>query len=1016
MVGHRAFASVRDAPAPPLTSVTKIARYQMRRVKWTKEGRNWLPMVSTQGISREYPITFQGQKRSISRIQPQGILLESPVTLKDCKDLEITQPVTSAHPELMHQCLIAEWSKLWKRDPCHEPANYWDDFNPFLRCINDCPTCEFQPLTPDRWLANLKGVKKNSARGADGFSTFELQLVHGPLLHFLLDILSTIEKGAKWPDLWTQARVVVLSKGFEPKSPLDIRPISILPKIYRTWSRLRSLEVLRHIGSILPPQVAATAGGISADSLAAYTATVVEDAFWNREDKCGVVIDIIKCYNMIPWTPSAVLLEKLKIPHQYITGLMSLLKNIRRSFDIQGNCSQFFNATTGIAEGCALSVSLMAVYSLLTYKVFLAMHPGIQPLCYADNWGLIANAPSQIKPAIFTLSKIVNSLRMAISFPKSWVWATKLSWKNSLNNIQVDGHTFPYKTHAVDLGCEINYNRRKLITAGKKRIEKATRVLKRIQKIKIPVQFKRKMIHSCGFGTMAYGSELQHIPCAEWKTIRTATLAAMHRKQASASPWIGTMFNPCPVDPQLKGVIRAGLFWRRFFRNFPSLKAGFLDRIVNSLAGPGPAVSLAVSLGKTFRAIGWAPLPDGFLQHTLGFQFNWVACSVTFLKYWLRVLWTTHAAHKAQSRKDFDISSVDEYLMMKVLNKFPSDQKQLLVTHFTGAACTGNMYAKFNPNVHPECSLCGVIDDREHRIFNCKKYEIQRFNAKPLFKWLTKQSAATKLLGLVPLDLTFSKVLWENQLEWPENVIPLVDLEIAHVFVDGSAFHQDLKICCISAGAAVKCQPFQTDHTKIFASPVPGVDHSAYRGEVFAIWGALLSCYRVHLYIDCEAALVMLKYLCDCHSCNITPKIQDHHDLWERVWVQIRSRPPCIIDATKTKAHTDVESIDDPFLKWQAMANNTVDAYAKQALLDWNPTFAKASSHYAISAEKQEFLIEYCNFVKHMASKVTDSPIKIQPDAIIDFTTRIPVGPFFVHNVPQACPENWPFGDFFGIG
>ena len=95
------------------------------------------------------------------------------------------------------------------------------------------------------------------------------------------------------------------------------------------------------------------------------------------------------------------------------------------------------------------------------------------------------------------------------------------------------------------------------------------------------------------------------------------------------------------------------------------------------------------------------------------------------------------------------------------------------------------------------------------------------------------------------------------------------------------------------------------------------------------------------------------------------------------------------------------------------MANNTVDAYAKQALLDWNPTFAKASSHYAISAEKQEFLIEYCNFVKHMASKVTDSPIKIQPDAVIDFTTRIPVGPFFVHHVPQACPENWPFGEFF---
>ena len=83
------------------------------------------------------------------------------------------------------------------------------------------------------------------------------------------------------------------------------------------------------------------------------------------------------------------------------------------------------------------------------------------------------------------------------------------------------------------------------------------------------------------------------------------------------------------------------------------------------------------------------------------------------------------------------------------------------------------------------------------------------------------------------------------------------------------------------------------------------------------------------------------------------------------------------------------------------MANNTVDAYAKQALLDWNPTFAKASSHYAISAEKQEFLIEYCNFVKHMASKVTDSPIKIQPDAIIDLQHVSPL----VRSLSIMCPR-----------
>ena len=51
----------------------------------------------------------------------------------------------------------------------------------------------------------------------------------------------------------------------------------------------------------------------------------------------------------------------------------------------------------------------------------------------------------------------------------------------------------------------------------------------------------------------------------------------------------------------------------------------------------------------------------------------------------------------------------------------------------------------------------------------------------------------------------------------------------------------------------------------------------------------------------------MLEYLCDGHYCDSTPNIQDHHDLWER-------GVPWMIEATKTKAHAEVEGIDDPFM------------------------------------------------------------------------------------------------------
>ena len=173
-----------------------------------------------------------------------------------------------------------------------------------LRPLEDCPTCPFQDLNENVWVDSLRGVKKLTARGADGFSTRDCTLIQGELLSSLLQILQHVESGDRWPQQWVLARVVVLSKGYEPKTPLDIRPISILSKFYRLWSRLRSLEVLKHIGKLMPPQVSATAGGVSADLLAAHTADQIESSQFHGNPMCGIIIDLVKCYNLLPWLPS----------------------------------------------------------------------------------------------------------------------------------------------------------------------------------------------------------------------------------------------------------------------------------------------------------------------------------------------------------------------------------------------------------------------------------------------------------------------------------------------------------------------------------------------------------------------------------------------------------------------------------------------------------------------------------------------------------------------------------------
>ena len=488
--GRQCFRAVRDEPVPPLTSISWENKVNILRVRWNKDGTKCLPFHEGSKVDPLFPIVFQGQTRNITKSIPGKVFLDEPVTLKDGNELFFSQTITSAEVKDVHSGLINEWSKLWNRDPEIDASDNWQQAAQFVTCLQDCPSCPYRELCEETWFESLKGVKKLTARGADGFSTRDCFLIQGELLTWLLQILKSIENGCAWPKQWVMARVVVLSKGCEPKTPLDVRPISVLSKFYRLWSRLRSLEVLRHIGSLMPPQVSATSGGVSADLLAAYTADQIENAHFQNQWMCGLVIDLVKCYNLVPWLPSQWILQKLGVPKQYIVAMFNFLKDLERTFDFHGNCSPPVSATNGIAEGCAMSVSLMAALSWFCHKIMDLNHPNDIAVCYADNWGVNSYSPENLDLASQTLEKICTALKMIISIPKSWFWTTNKRWKPKLKAISIQGKSLCIKDNAVDLGCDQNYGKRLVLKSQKTRLEKARRVMKRIQKKKMPRHFR----------------------------------------------------------------------------------------------------------------------------------------------------------------------------------------------------------------------------------------------------------------------------------------------------------------------------------------------------------------------------------------------------------------------------------------------------------------------------------------------------------------------------------------------
>eukprot|EP00972_Heterocapsa_arctica_P094069 13874836-Heterocapsa_arctica.AAC.1 len=85
-----------------------------------------------------------------------------------------------------------------------------------------------------RVINNLADVKAN---GIDGWSPAELRALSRSHIRGLTELLNKIEKYQRWPDGLHPIIALIAKEGAENKGQL--RPISILPYVYRVWMAVR---------------------------------------------------------------------------------------------------------------------------------------------------------------------------------------------------------------------------------------------------------------------------------------------------------------------------------------------------------------------------------------------------------------------------------------------------------------------------------------------------------------------------------------------------------------------------------------------------------------------------------------------------------------------------------------------------------------------------------------------------------------------------------------------------------
>lgn len=323
------------------------------------------------------------------------------------------------------------------------------------------------PLTWTDWVRALKSAKSTSMRGTDCWSIPELKRLPRSVVEVLLGIFHHIEQGSRWPGQLTHWKLIVLRKS--NVSDIDwtlLRPISVAGMLYRIWARMRTKQFLAHCSTLKTSLVSPS---LSTRGVWCFLADKLDSTYTQGQRLCGVVIDIIKCFNAVHRRTLYKAMVRLGFCPNVLRAWFQALKQLVRSVLIEGFSYGHASSCTGIPEGDPLSVAAMFCLSFWFSRFTGNCSPTAIPACYADNWESVFPHVDQLILYLPQLEEFLDAFRLPVNPAKCWTWSLDPSQRKLLRQVVWCGSRLPVKLQARELGADVSYafgRQRESETAG----------------------------------------------------------------------------------------------------------------------------------------------------------------------------------------------------------------------------------------------------------------------------------------------------------------------------------------------------------------------------------------------------------------------------------------------------------------------------------------------------------------------------------------------------------------------
>eukprot|EP00438_Fugacium_kawagutii_P001283 Skav218600 [mRNA] locus=scaffold3628:123125:127939:+ [translate_table: standard] len=872
----------------------------------------------------------------------------------DCslpEETEVTQSSRLISATAIFSSLNEVWDPYWNQTDM--PVS--DQLQEFVDLL---PTPS-QPIQVrvdevDLWCQAVQSHKPHSARGIDAIAASELQTLPREAIGHLAHLLNSFSSG--FEDWFMQARTVPVPKVDAAPQPTQVRPITILAQLYRTWARVISSQLIDYFSGTLPTWLTGFLRNRGPMDACYVQSTLIEQAHSFGTSASGFSVDLVKCFNTMCRRSVAVVLAKMGVPQFVLAIWMGSLQRLRRFWVLGSDCSALLSTNHGCPEGDTMSVIAMLG---LSYAWLTRLHhdvPSAVGWAYADNWSWATAWVDDHLPVLTLTTRFIDATRMRLDWAKTWSWSVEPGHQAVIANIV--GHfqskvIVPHCRSAMDLGCQFNYRGTPVLGGIRGRLQTAHTRLARLQVLPHDIRTKAFLVMGGIYTVGFYGAELVPVGTQHFKAMRVQVAQAIHGPSSSRNSAISVACTPHVLDPLVFVLVRCLRSAQRYLtRSLPSERQVFYDMAAKhsgqSSQCHGPAGTLTYYLCK----IGWSLNRTGDLLTDQNLILPLLTTSIRTLQVWVERAWLRDMLLHECTRRATTYLTIDVLSTVQVLNALTPQQQHHVIQEIAGAFQPGVQQAKWAQDSQGLCPFCQAEDTKEHRMYDCVATEHVRAPFQPLLSRLRENGSLAHEMPVIFLH---------------EDVIPLQVIHAHHVeaqlarhhldklralqnegvvpqfFTDGSLkFPQD-KVSR-HASYAIVLDTCLSDEDRIFwgtahqgPSPPPTFvplavarttgNQSVFRSELYAILKVMEWTDSASIVTDSSAAIRTFSRCRDAPNLLALADLSER-DLVIRMW-QAHQRGTFSIQ--KVKSHTDPMSIADPLLRYLTWGNMVADSYAVEA-------------------------------------------------------------------------------------